>query len=229
MDSGHVETSRNLSRARSYDLFGDVTFHPTTRWELTAGVRYSRDDKTTSWASSVAGRSVLGGIIGAAGIAKPGTPGWHRHRPGADPGPRSVRPQPRTARCPCSASMPSRPRTMAISAASRSAIQARPGASPPATSSLPRPISTVAMPAAAGRRCCPRVPARRTRRRAHLHHVPGGDGRRVRDRPEDRFPAPAGPFRRLDLFLQLQELPDDLAGRLGLRHHQCRQGPFLRR
>lgn len=74
LDPGHVETARNLSDLDSYELFGDVTVHPTSNWEVSAGLRYSRDDKTTSWASAVAGRSVIGGLVGAAGIAKPGTP-----------------------------------------------------------------------------------------------------------------------------------------------------------
>jgi len=74
LDPGHVETNRNRSRLDSYDLFGDMTFHPTDRWEITAGLRYTHDAKTTSWSSSVAGRSVIGGLVGAAGIAKAGTP-----------------------------------------------------------------------------------------------------------------------------------------------------------
>jgi len=74
LNPAHVETSHNTAELDSYDLFADVTFQPAERWEVSAGLRYTRDDKTTAWASSVAGRSVLGGIVGAAGLAADGTP-----------------------------------------------------------------------------------------------------------------------------------------------------------
>lgn len=74
LDPHHVETSRNESDLDSYDLFGDLTFHITERFELSGGLRYSRDEKTTIWGSSVQGRSILGGATGAAGIAAAGTP-----------------------------------------------------------------------------------------------------------------------------------------------------------
>ena len=74
LDPGHVETSRNLSETDSYDVFADITLRPTDRLEINAGVRYTRDDKTTSWASLVEGRSVIGGIAGAAGLAASGDP-----------------------------------------------------------------------------------------------------------------------------------------------------------
>lgn len=73
--SNHVEEATNTSELTSYDLFGDVTFDVTDRFELSAGLRYTRDDKTTGFASRVVGgRSVLGGVIGAAQIAAAGTP-----------------------------------------------------------------------------------------------------------------------------------------------------------
>lgn len=72
LDPAHVETSRNASDLDSYDVFGDATFRVNERWELSAGLRYSRDEKTTRWGSSVQGRSILGGSIGAAGIAASG-------------------------------------------------------------------------------------------------------------------------------------------------------------
>ena len=66
LQSGHRETSTNGSRTDSYDLFGDVTYRVTDRFELGAGVRYSHDDKQTTFSSAVLnGRSILGGFIGA--------------------------------------------------------------------------------------------------------------------------------------------------------------------
>jgi len=73
--SNHVEEATNTSELTSYDLFGDVTFDVTDRLELSAGLRYTRDDKTTGFSSRVVGgRSVLGGAIGAAQLAAAGTP-----------------------------------------------------------------------------------------------------------------------------------------------------------
>lgn len=74
LDPHHVETSRDGSDLDSYDLFGDVTFQVSPKFELSAGLRYSRDEKTTRWASSVQGRSIAGGAIAAGGIAAAGTP-----------------------------------------------------------------------------------------------------------------------------------------------------------
>ena len=73
--SNHVEEATNSSELTSYDVFGDVTFDVTDRFELSAGLRYTHDDKTTGFSSRVVGgRSVLGGVIGAAGLAASGTP-----------------------------------------------------------------------------------------------------------------------------------------------------------
>lgn len=74
LDPHHVETSRSASDLDSYDAFGDVTFQVTPRVELSGGLRYSRDEKTTRWGTSVEGRSILGGAIGAAGLASSGSP-----------------------------------------------------------------------------------------------------------------------------------------------------------
>lgn len=74
LDPAHVETSNNTADLDSYDLFADATFRPTDRWEISAGLRYTSDDKTTRWSSSVGGRSILGGIVGASGLAAGGDP-----------------------------------------------------------------------------------------------------------------------------------------------------------
>lgn len=66
LQPGHIETSTNYGRTESWDLFGDVTFKLTDRFELGAGVRWSHDAKTTGFSAAVVnGRSILGGFVGA--------------------------------------------------------------------------------------------------------------------------------------------------------------------
>ncbi|MBC9032749.1 TonB-dependent receptor [Sphingomonas sp. JC676] len=66
LKSAHRETSTNFASTESWDLFGDVSFKVTDRFELGAGIRWSHDDKSTGFAASVTnGRSILGGFIGA--------------------------------------------------------------------------------------------------------------------------------------------------------------------
>jgi outer membrane receptor protein involved in Fe transport len=73
--SNHVEESTNTSELDSIDLFGDVSFDVTERLEVSAGLRWTRDEKTTGFGTRVVGgRSVIGGAIGAAGLAASGTP-----------------------------------------------------------------------------------------------------------------------------------------------------------
>lgn len=60
----HMEYGKNSSELESFDLFGDMTFKVTDRLELSAGVRYTHDDKTTGYASGVLnGRSIVGGLL----------------------------------------------------------------------------------------------------------------------------------------------------------------------
>jgi iron complex outermembrane receptor protein len=59
----HIETPINSSELDSFDVFADMTFKVTDRLELTGGLRYTRDDKTTGYASSVQSRSILGGLL----------------------------------------------------------------------------------------------------------------------------------------------------------------------
>jgi iron complex outermembrane receptor protein len=64
----HLESSTNFSRTTSFDLFGDATYKVSERFELGAGLRWSRDDKTTRFTSAtLTGRSVLGAFLGALG------------------------------------------------------------------------------------------------------------------------------------------------------------------
>lgn len=72
LKSAHRETSTNSSRTKAWDLFADATFAVTDAFEIGGGIRYSRDDKRTSFTSSVQnGRSILGGFIGALGLTEP--------------------------------------------------------------------------------------------------------------------------------------------------------------
>ncbi|WP_395942539.1 TonB-dependent receptor [Brevundimonas sp.] len=59
----HIETPTNSSELTSYDVFADATYAFTDKFEVSAGVRYTRDDKTTGFGSSVQSRSVLGGLL----------------------------------------------------------------------------------------------------------------------------------------------------------------------
>lgn len=59
----HTEISKNTSELTSYDVFGDLTFKATDRLEISGGLRYTRDEKTSGYSSSVNGRSVGGGLL----------------------------------------------------------------------------------------------------------------------------------------------------------------------
>lgn len=63
LDADHIETPINRSELTSYDVFADATYAFTDRFEMSAGLRYTRDDKTTGYASSVESRSALGGLL----------------------------------------------------------------------------------------------------------------------------------------------------------------------
>lgn len=64
LQAAHFEESTDFTKTRSYDLFADATWHPLDKLEISAGVRYSYDDKTSSYTSHVTDRSILGGLIG---------------------------------------------------------------------------------------------------------------------------------------------------------------------
>lgn len=73
--AAHVEETRTGSELDSFDLFADVSVAVTDRFELSAGVRYTVDDRTTSFGSStVGGRSVLGGVVAATQLGATGNP-----------------------------------------------------------------------------------------------------------------------------------------------------------
>lgn len=63
LKSAHIEESTNSSELTSWDLFGDVTWRASERLEFAAGVRWTRDDKTTGYAASITnGRSILAAV-----------------------------------------------------------------------------------------------------------------------------------------------------------------------
>ncbi len=73
--ANHVEEARTGSELTAVDLFADVSFAVTDRLEISAGVRYTADDRTTEFGSStIGGRSVLGGLVAASQLAATGTP-----------------------------------------------------------------------------------------------------------------------------------------------------------
>jgi outer membrane receptor protein involved in Fe transport len=73
--SNHVEEAGSTSDLEAIDLFADVTYDLTDRLEVSGGLRYTRDERETGYGSRViGGRSVLGGVVGAAQLAGSGTP-----------------------------------------------------------------------------------------------------------------------------------------------------------
>jgi outer membrane receptor protein involved in Fe transport len=64
LKTNHTEVSTNSSDLTSYDLFGDVTYRFTDKFEMSAGLRWTQDDKTTGLSNSVEnGRSIAGGLV----------------------------------------------------------------------------------------------------------------------------------------------------------------------
>jgi len=78
----HIENAVTNTELDSFDVFGDLTWKPTDRLEFAAGVRYTTDEKTTQFGSSVLnGRSIAGGLLAvtqlsaqAAALVRVGTP-----------------------------------------------------------------------------------------------------------------------------------------------------------
>ncbi len=61
LSSGRTEEYTNYGKTNSYDAFADVTFKATDRLELTAGLRYTYDDKTSGYGAWISSPSVIGG------------------------------------------------------------------------------------------------------------------------------------------------------------------------
>jgi outer membrane receptor protein involved in Fe transport len=64
----HWEQATSYGKTKSFDFYADVTVKVIDDFELEGGVRYTHDDKTSSYAGTSADRSVLGGLIGALGL-----------------------------------------------------------------------------------------------------------------------------------------------------------------
>lgn len=70
----HIETPTDTGSVVAMDVFADGTFAVTDRLEISAGLRFTHEDREAGYGSSVNGRSVLGGALGAARLAGTGTP-----------------------------------------------------------------------------------------------------------------------------------------------------------
>ncbi len=66
----HQESFTNTGETTAIDLFGDVTFAVTDRLEVSGGIRWTQDDKETSFRTVL-----LNGPSTLAGIIRPGTTG----------------------------------------------------------------------------------------------------------------------------------------------------------
>ncbi|MBO9544094.1 TonB-dependent receptor [Caulobacter sp.] len=62
----HRETFANSSENTAYDVYADGTFKLTDKFEITAGIRYTSEDREAAYRSSVDnGRSILGILLAA--------------------------------------------------------------------------------------------------------------------------------------------------------------------
>lgn len=59
LPSSRLEEFTNYGETNSYDVFGDVTFKATDRLELTAGARYTYDDKTSGYGATMSSPSII--------------------------------------------------------------------------------------------------------------------------------------------------------------------------
>ncbi len=66
-NQNNFEQDRVTSQTQSYDAYLDGTYRFTDKLEMSAGLRYTTDDKKTFNAANVGNRSVLGGVIAALG------------------------------------------------------------------------------------------------------------------------------------------------------------------
>jgi iron complex outermembrane receptor protein len=77
LKSSHIEEATNSSELESIDVFADATFKVTDRLEVSAGVRYTHDDKTSGFSSQVDnGRSIVGSLLALGAIPPAGQLGF---------------------------------------------------------------------------------------------------------------------------------------------------------
>jgi outer membrane receptor protein involved in Fe transport len=65
LNQNNFESDTVTSKTLSYDAYVDASYKVTDKFEVSAGVRYTADNKTTYNSETVGNRSVLGGVIGA--------------------------------------------------------------------------------------------------------------------------------------------------------------------
>jgi outer membrane receptor protein involved in Fe transport len=70
LKSNHWEQATNYGKTKSVDFYADATYKIIDALELNAGVRYTRDDKQTAYASTLGDSSYLGSLLqGKIGVA----------------------------------------------------------------------------------------------------------------------------------------------------------------
>lgn len=72
--SNQRETPVDTAVVASYDLFADATLELADALEISAGLRYTHDDRESGYSAALTGRSVFGGALGAARLAGTGSP-----------------------------------------------------------------------------------------------------------------------------------------------------------
>ncbi len=205
----HTEQFTNYGTTKSWDVYGDATFHVTDRFELSAGLRYTNDDKSSGVGSSVAQRSILGGVIGASASAGdaagdprgPGGPGRGQHPDLgrlSDPDVRPVRPADHRQRPDLDPGLHRRRPDLAPGRPLRGGRRHQ-----PLRVLRPRPP---AQGAVLGR-------ARRADVAGQVHAGLGRDGRQLRSRRQEPPAGRRALCRGRGLFLRLRQLPDLGAGR----------------
>lgn len=71
LKGNHREGFTNFGETRSYDVYGDLTYRFTPKFEVTAGLRYTKDDKTTGYASWLEDYSALAAFVVSAPVGSP--------------------------------------------------------------------------------------------------------------------------------------------------------------
>ncbi|HRE45014.1 MAG TPA: TonB-dependent receptor [Terricaulis sp.] len=62
-NTAHYEYSENYGETESFELFADATWRVTDRFELTAGVRYTEDEKLSRLTAGASAPSLLGNLL----------------------------------------------------------------------------------------------------------------------------------------------------------------------
>lgn len=69
LNSAHYEQYRTQSHTNAYDVYADATWRPIDHLEISGGVRFSDEDKTSKYRAIVTSRSILGGVVGIGQLA----------------------------------------------------------------------------------------------------------------------------------------------------------------